>query len=145
MMKKGGILLVEDNPDHADLTQRVLQDGNGVCAIHWVKNGQEALDFIFRKGVYGEAPRPGLILLDIKLPKLSGVEVLKKIKKDPQMRVIPVIMLTTSDHDEEVFACYALGANSFVTKPVNFRDFSEKVKSLKFYWLLTDHGIEVKP
>lgn len=132
------ILLVEDNPDHAELTRRALENGNMANKVTWVKDGQEALDCLFRKGVYAEATRPGLILLDINLPKLSGVEVLKKIKEDEQLRVIPVIMLTTSDRDEEALRCYSFGANSFITKPVKFSEFTEKVRSLKLYWLLVN-------
>ncbi|MDC4227476.1 MAG: response regulator [Candidatus Manganitrophus sp.] len=93
---------------------------------------------LFKRGAYTNAPRPGLILLDINLPKVNGVEVLKKIKETEELRVIPVIMLTTSDRDEEALKCYSFGANSFITKPVKFTEFSEKVKSLKLYWLLVN-------
>jgi CheY-like chemotaxis protein len=136
------ILLVEDNPDHAELTQRALTDGRVGNKIHWVKDGQEALDYLYRHGKYEKAPHPGLILLDIKLPKVNGHEVLKKIKEDGVLRVIPVIMLTTSDQDEEAMKCYSIGANSFITKPVRFAEFTEKVKALSYYWLLVNHGIK---
>lgn len=136
------ILLVEDNPDHAELTRRALENGNVVNKVTWVKDGQEALDYLFQKGAYAEAPRPGLILLDINLPKVSGVEVLKKIKVDEALRVIPVIMLTTSDRDEEAHKCYSFGANSFITKPVKFNEFTEKVRSLKLYWLLVNRPLK---
>lgn len=134
------ILLVEDNPDHAELTRRALEDGNVVNQIYWMRDGREALDFLFRKGAYANARRPSLVLLDINLPKVSGLEVLKKIKLSEELRVIPVIMLTTSDLEEEVFESYMLGGNSFVTKPVKFGEFFEKVASLKLYWLLTNKG-----
>ena len=134
------ILLVEDNEDHAELTRRALEDGSVGNKVHWVKDGQEALDFVFRKGQYTEAARPGLIPLDIRLPKVNGVDVLKAIKADEHLRVIPVIMLTTSDRDEEALRCYSVGANSFITKPVRFDEFFEKVRTLKFYWLLTNRG-----
>ncbi len=134
------ILLVEDNEDHAELTLRALEDGNLANKIHWAKDGQEALDYLFRKGPFAGAHLPGLILLDINLPKVNGLEVLKKIKQTDALRIIPVIMLTTSDRDEEVLKCYSFGANSFITKPVKFNEFSERVKSLKFYWLLTNRG-----
>jgi len=137
-MEAMDILLVEDNPDHAELTRRALENGNVVNKVTWVKDGQEALDCLFRKGPYAAAARPGLILLDINLPKVSGVEVLKKIKEDEVLRVIPVIMLTTSDRDEEAQKCYRFGANSFITKPVKFNEFTEKVRSLKLYWLLVN-------
>lgn len=132
------ILLVEDNPDHAALTRRALENTNMLNRIHWVKDGQEALDFLFQKGSHVHATRPGLILLDMNLPKVSGLEVLKKIKADETLRIIPVIMLTTSNQDEEARKCYSLGANSFTTKPVKFHDFIEKVRSLKLYWVLTN-------
>ena len=134
------ILLVEDNPDHAELTRRALEDGNVQNQVHWVKDGQAALDYLFQTGAYTGVSRPGLILLDIKLPKVNGVEVLAKIKHDDTLRIIPVIMLTTSDRDEEALKCYNAGANSFITKPVKFGEFSEKVKALKLYWLLTNRG-----
>ncbi|MGB3941313.1 MAG: response regulator [Candidatus Manganitrophaceae bacterium] len=132
------ILLVEDNPDHAELTRRSLENGNMINKVVWVKDGQEALDYLFQKGAYVNAARPGLILLDINLPKVSGVEVLKRVKEDEALRVIPLIMLTTSDRDEEAVKCYRLGANSFITKPVRFKEFSEKIQSLKLYWLLVN-------
>jgi CheY-like chemotaxis protein len=137
------ILLVEDNPDHAELTKRALENGNIANRVFWVKDGEEAMNYLYRKGAYANAQHPGLILLDIKLPKLSGIEVLKKIKEDEDLRVIPVIMLTTSDRDEEAYKCYREGANSFITKPVKFTELSEKVKTLKLYWLLTNRGPKV--
>ncbi len=132
------ILLVEDNQDHAELTLKALQNGN---QIFWVKDGEEALDFLQRKNRWGganAAPRPGLILLDINLPKVGGHEVLKRIKADEALRSIPVVMLTTSDRDEEVVASYRAGVNSFVTKPVRFSEFVERIKNVKGYWLLTN-------
>jgi two-component system, response regulator len=139
------ILLVEDNPDHATLTRRVLENGNIVNKVHWVKDGQEALDFMFHEGAYKEAPCPGLILLDIKLPKVNGLEVLKKIKEAEAYQKVPVIMLTTSDRGEEVQQSYNYGANSFIVKPVNFKEFTEKIKSLKLYWLVINRGPGTSP
>jgi CheY-like chemotaxis protein len=135
------ILLVEDNRDHADLTRRALKEGNLLNEIFWVKDGEEALDFLFRRGRYTDpaaAPRPGLILLDIKLPKLGGHEVLRQVKNDEVLRSIPVVILTTSDRDEEVKASYLAGANSYVCKPVKFAEFVAQVKSVKLYWVLTN-------
>jgi len=135
------ILLVEDNPDHADLTLRALREGNLLNELFWVKNGEEALDFLHRRGPYGNgasAPRPGLVLLDIKLPKVDGLEVLRRIKGDAELRSIPVVMLTTSEEDHEVTESYKTGANSFVSKPVRFADFVEKIKALKLYWVVTN-------
>ena len=120
------ILLVEDNPDHAMLTMRALKDGNLLNKVFWVKDGAEALDFLYHRGPYADvtkAPRPGLILLDIKLPKMDGHEVLGQIKRDADLRAIPTVMLTTSSQDDEVRHCYAAGANSYVSKPVRFVDF----------------------
>lgn len=135
------ILLVEDNPDHAELTLRALREGNLLNELFWVKSGEEALDFLQRRGPYGNgasAPRPGLVLLDIKLPKVDGLEVLRRIKGDAELRSIPVVMLTTSEEDHEVTESYKTGANSFVSKPVRFADFVEKIKALKLYWVVTN-------
>ena len=136
------ILLVEDNADHAALTMRALKDGNMLNEIFWVKDGQEAVDFLYGRGRYGNgsrAPRPGLILLDIRLPKLDGREVLRQIKSDAALRAIPVVMLTTSERDDEINACYAAGANSYVSKPVKFTDFVHTIKSVKLYWMMVNH------
>ncbi len=135
------ILLVEDNEDHAELTLKALENGNLVNRIFWVKDGEEALDFLSHRGRFADgtaAPRPGLILLDINLPKVDGHEVLRRIKGDESLRAIPVVMLTTSDRDDEVAASYRAGANSFVTKPVKVAEFVERIKALKLYWVLTN-------
>ncbi|MBI2218880.1 MAG: response regulator [Candidatus Rokubacteria bacterium] len=135
------ILLVEDNVDHAELTRRALETGNMLNDVHWVKDGAEALDFLFHRGAYAngaKAPRPGLILLDIKLPKVDGLNVLREIKSSPALRTIPVIMLTTSAENGDVNAAYAAGANSFVTKPISFREFVERIQAVKLYWVLTN-------
>ena len=136
------ILLVEDNADHATLTMRALRDGNMLNEIFWVRDGQEAVDFLDRAGRYAApalVPRPGLILLDIRLPKLDGHEVLRHIKSDPMLRSIPVVMLTTSERDDEISACYDAGVNSYVSKPVKFADFVQTIKSLKLYWIMVNH------
>ena len=108
------ILLVEDNPDHAMLTKKVLEDNKVVNKIFLVEDGEEALDFIYHRGKYnnGNAPRPGLILLDVKLPKIDGFTVLKQLKNDSEYKNIPIVMLTTSSRDEEIAKGYADGANS---------------------------------
>ena len=136
-MKLIDILLVEDNPDHAMLTRRVLKDYKVANEVHLVEDGADALDYVYRRGQYSNgknAPRPGLILLDVKLPKVDGFEVLRQLKTDPEYSSIPVVMLTTSSHDEEVARGYADGANSYVTKPVRFDEFAEKVKNIGLYW-----------
>jgi CheY-like chemotaxis protein len=135
------ILLVEDNPDHAELTLRALENGNLMNHVCWVKDGAEAMDYLQHRGRWSDpsgAPRPGLILLDIKLPKIDGHEVLRRIKGDDELRSIPVVMLTTSDRNEEVEASYRAGANSFVSKPVKFAEFVERIKAVKLYWVLTN-------
>jgi len=135
------ILLVEDNPDHAELTIKALKQNNVSNEVYVVNDGQEALDFMYHRGKYADEknfPRPGLILLDIKLPKVDGIEVLKQLKDDPQFKSIPVIMLTTSDRDEEIAKSYAGGANSYVVKPMDFEEFMKKVRELKLYWTITN-------
>jgi len=135
------ILLVEDNPDHAELTIKALKQNNILNEVYVVNDGQEALDFMYHQGKYADEkkfPRPGLILLDIRLPKVDGIEVLKQLKDDPQFKSIPVIMLTTSDRDEEIAKSYAGGANSYVVKPMDFEEFMKKVRELKLYWTITN-------
>ena len=136
-MKLIDILLVEDNPDHAMLTRRVLEDYKVANKVHLVENGADALDYMYRRGQYGNGkkpPRPGLILLDVKLPKVDGFEVLKQLKNDPEYSSIPIVMLTTSARDEEVARGYAEGANSYITKPVKFDEFAQKIKNIGLYW-----------
>ncbi len=135
------ILLVEDNPDHAEFTKRALMKGRLANTVVWVKDGMEALDYLHRRSPFHESaskPLPGLVLLDINLPKRNGFEVLKDMRSDPVLRVIPVIMLTTSGREEEVRKSFELGANSFVTKPVQFSEFSEKIRDLEVYWLMVN-------
>lgn len=136
-MKLVDILLVEDNSDHAILTRRVLEENRVANKVFVVEDGEEALDFMYRRGKYSienNLPRPGLILLDVKLPKLDGFAVLKQLKSDPEYKSIPVVMLTTSSRDEEMARGYAEGANSYVAKPVRFDEFTEKVKGIGLYW-----------
>ena len=146
MGKMMTILLVEDNPDHAELTMKTLSGGKLLNQVFWVQDGAEALDYLWRRNGYADpekSPRPGLILLDIKLPKVDGIEVLKQIKSDETLRRIPTVMLTTSERDEEMIKSYGLGANSFVTKPVNFGAFVETIKQIELYWVLTNRLLAV--
>lgn len=150
MARAGGvdILLVEDNRDHAELTLKALAGDNAVHQVYWVKDGQEALDFLHHRDRWADAasaPRPGLILLDIHLPKVSGHEVLRHVKGDEAFRSIPVVMLTTSDRTDEVAATYHAGANNFVTKPLKFAEFIEQIKLLKRYWTLASQLPASKP
>jgi CheY-like chemotaxis protein len=134
------ILLVEDSPTDAELVLRALRKGKLANNVTWVKDGVEALDFIFRRGAYAGRPEqnPKLILLDLKLPKVDGIEVLKRIKADERTRVIPVVMVTSSAEGRDVTASYELGANSYIVKPVEFERFSETVAAAGFYWMLTN-------
>jgi len=132
------ILLVEDNPNDAELAMRALRKGKLANHITWVKDGAEALEFIFRSGAYADRPdqNPKLILLDLKLPKVDGIEVLKRIKADERTRVIPVVMVTSSAEGRDIVESYKLGVNSYVVKPVEFDHFSETVAKAGFYWML---------
>ena len=132
------ILLVEDNPNDAELAMRALRKGKLANHITWVKDGAEALEFIFRTGAYAERrdQNPKLILLDLKLPKVDGIEVLKRIKADERTRVIPVVMVTSSAEGRDIVESYKLGVNSYVVKPVEFDHFSETVAKAGFYWML---------
>lgn len=133
------ILLVEDNPRDAELTMRAFRKRNLANQIFVVEDGAEALDFIFCRGRYTqrmERKFPKVVLLDLKLPKVGGLEVLKAIKSDERTRVIPVVVVTSSREDPDIQAAYNLGANSYVVKPVEFDAFMEVMSSLGFYWLL---------
>jgi two-component system, response regulator len=135
------ILLVEDNPNDAELTLRALRAQNLANRVIVLEDGAEALDFLFSRGRYldrGTATPPRVVLLDLKLPKVGGLEVLKQIKHDERTRSIPVVILTSSRQDPDIAAAYALGANSYVVKPVEFDHFSEAVSKLGLYWLLVN-------
>ena len=136
------ILIVEDNPQDLELTQRTLRKAKLTNHIHVARDGHEALAFLFCEGPYSERKienGPKVILLDLKLPKVDGFEVLKRIKSDPRTRTIPVIALTSSKEQSDVIESYHLGVNSYIVKPVNFEQFSETVQKLGMYWLLLNH------
>jgi two-component system response regulator len=137
------ILLVEDNPQDAELTIRALKGRNLANRLVVVKDGAEALDFVFCRGQYADRQMthpPKVILLDLKLPKLNGLEVLREIKADQRTRSIPVVMVTSSRQDPDVKAAYELGANSYVVKPVEFDAFVEAMSNLGLYWLLVNQA-----
>lgn len=130
------ILLVEDDDGHRLLIRENLRAGGIVNEIVEMRDGQQALDYLQRRGQYQDAaksPRPGLILLDIKMPKADGFSVLEKIKADPQLRLIPVLMLTSTEDQLEVNRCYTLGANSYVIKPVRYEEFQDRIKALGLF------------
>ena len=138
------VLLVEDNVADAELTIRELKKHNTANNLVHLKNGEEALDFIFATGKYtGKRDlqySPKIILLDIQMPKVNGIEVLQKIKADPRTRAIPVVVLTSSKESPDVQKCYDLGANSYIVKPVNFESFAQAIKNLGFYWILMNQS-----
>jgi two-component system response regulator len=133
------ILLVEDDPNDAELTIRALKKHKLANRLHVVTDGAEALDFLFATGAYSERNtnvNPRLVLLDLKLPKVSGLEVLKKIKSDPKTKMIPVVVLTSSTEQQDIIKSYHLGVNSFISKPVNFEKFLNSIGEIGYYWLL---------
>ncbi len=138
-MKEKIILLVEDNPDDEELTIRSLRRANITNQIKVAQDGQEALDFLFCEGSYSErdpSKMPTVVLLDLKLPKLNGIDVLKRMRADPRTLLVPVVVLTSSSEDEDMLNSYESGANSYVRKPVDFSAFAEVVTQLGIYWML---------
>jgi chemotaxis family two-component system response regulator Rcp1 len=129
------ILLVEDNPGDVRLTVEALRGAKVANELHVVGDGEAAIDFLRRRGEYCDAPRPDIVLLDLNLPRLEGREVLADIKSDPDLAKIPIIVLTSSSSDKDIQQSYALHANCFVTKPVDFTEFIEAVRSLEGFWL----------
>lgn len=137
------ILLVEDNQDDLELTLHALRRENLANQILVVRDGEEALDFIFCKGKYSQRNfdcPPRLVLLDLKLPKVNGTEVLKQIKTDPRTKTIPVVILTSSKEERDLVHSYNFGANSYIQKPVNFSEFRQTVKQLGLYWLVVNQS-----
>ena len=133
------ILFVEDSIDDATLTIRALVKSGFTNKLHHVNDGAEALDFIYGKGIYASRNiklNPKLILLDLKMPKVSGMQVLEKIKSDPDFKSIPVVILTSSQEDPDVAKCYALGANSYIVKPVDSNNFFLAIKEIGMYWMI---------
>jgi len=133
------ILLVEDNPNDEELTLRALRKANIANEVAVARDGQEALDFLFGTGKYAgrEVPTmPAVVLLDLKLPKLNGIDVLQRIRADPRTRLVPVVVLTSSSEDEDMVRSYQSGANSYVRKPIEFSAFANAVTQLGMYWVL---------
>ncbi|HET7200869.1 MAG TPA: response regulator [Burkholderiales bacterium] len=137
------ILLVEDNPDDEELTLRALRKSNIVNEVFVARDGQEAIDFLFATGKHaGREPRamPAVVLLDLKLPKLNGIDVLHRMRADPRTKLVPVVVLTSSSEDEDMMRSYESGANSYVRKPVEFPAFAAAVTQLGIYWMLLNEG-----
>jgi two-component system response regulator len=135
------ILLVEDDPEDVQLTLHALHNEKLVNRVQVVRDGEEALDFLFPRGPYNNRDRschPRLILLDLKLPKVDGLEILRQLKQDPRTRLIPVVILTSSKQEQDVIASYQLGVNSYIQKPMDFDQFRATIKQLGYYWLLVN-------
>jgi CheY-like chemotaxis protein len=135
--EKPRILLVEDNPGDIRLTQEALKESHTDVHLDVVTDGEQAVDFIYKRGKFTNAKRPSLILLDLNLPKKNGIEVLKEIKVDDSLKKIPVIVLTTSDADHDINKAYALHANCYILKPVDFDDFAKVIRLVETFWFNT--------
>jgi CheY-like chemotaxis protein len=138
------ILLVEDNPDDEVLTLNALAKGNILHTTVVVRDGQEALDYLFREGDYSTrlAGNPQVILLDLKLPKINGLDVLKRIRENRETKLIPIVILTSSQEDKDIAESYAGGANGYIVKPVDIQKFNESINNFINYWLVLNRGLE---
>jgi len=128
------VLVVEDNPDDITIIKRAMRKSEVKCELSFAYDGEEALNFLHREGEYEDAPKPDLILLDLNLPKIGGLEILDKIKQDEKLRRIPVIVLTISEREEDMIRAYDSGAASFMTKPVDSKDFERLIQTVQDYW-----------
>ena len=140
------ILLVEDNQDDMDLALHALRREKLANRIFVVRDGEEALDFLFCRGPFAERRfehPPKLVLLDLKLPKINGLEVLKQIKGDPRTKTIPIVIMTSSKEERDLISGYNLGANSYIQKPVDFDQFRDTVKTVGLYWLVTNQAVPI--
>lgn len=147
-MTKDLILLVEDNPDHEALTIRALKKAGLANPVFVAHDGAEAIDFLFGTGTHAErdaAEVPQVVLLDLKLPKLDGLEVLERMRADVRFQYVPVVVLTSSDEETDLVRSYKLGANSYIRKPVDFSNFIEATRQLGLYWLLLNESPRVPP
>lgn len=134
------ILLVEDSQADAEMTMRALKRKNLCNNLMWLKDGVEAIDYLMRQGQYADRPagNPKLILLDLKMPRMNGIEVLKRVRETPELELLPVVILTSSEEERDVVQSYKLGVNSYVVKPVSFENFAEEVIKTGCYWLLVN-------
>jgi chemotaxis family two-component system response regulator Rcp1 len=130
------LLLVEDNPEEAELTMETLREGRiPNLRVHWVEDGEQAMAFLRREGKYATAPRPDLVLLDLNMPRMSGLEVLTEIKQHPDWKRLPVVMMTGSSHEKDILGAYSKHVNCYVTKPIDIDEFIEAVRSIEEFWL----------
>ncbi len=138
------ILLVEDNQDDYEAAVRSLKKNHFMNPVHWCKNGQDALDYLYREGQYSDNPdvkTPDLILLDLNMPGVDGRQVLQRLKEDPEKRSIPVVILTTSKDSKDVDKCYEIGASTYIQKPVDFDGLTQAIRTMKDYWF----GVAILP
>ena len=143
-MQEKLILVVEDNPDHLELTVLTLREHGVTAEIAVARDGAQALNYLFGQGIHADRDthrQPAFVLLDMKLPRLSGLDVLRSIRSNPITALIPVVMLTSSSEQSDMVACYQSGANGFVRKPVDFGEFTEKLNRLQAYWLDVNESI----
>lgn len=129
------ILMIEDNPGDVRLTREILRDAKVINTLEAVKDGVDAMDYLYRKAPYADAARPDLILLDLNLPGMGGLEILKNIKSDPDLKIIPVVILTTSQAEQDILAGYQAYANAYITKPVSLDQFNRIVQAIEGFWL----------
>ncbi|GJQ61380.1 MAG: two-component system response regulator [Melioribacteraceae bacterium] len=140
-VKPAQILLVEDNPGDVQLTKEALENCKMLNTLHVVMDGEEAMEFLYNKGKYQEAPVPDIIILDLNLPKIDGREVLRRVKNDDKFKTIPIVILTTSKAEEDIIKSYEYHANCYITKPLDLENFIEVVKAIENFWM----GIVVLP
>jgi CheY-like chemotaxis protein len=136
------VLLVEDNPGHAELVKRTLKDQDHRIVVHHADNGETALDYLYRRGLYAKpaaSPKPQLVLLDLRMPKVDGMEVLSRIKADKELSIIPVVVLTTSDSEADIMNAYRNRVNSYLVKPFDFNKFMELMEETKIFWMQWNH------
>jgi two-component system response regulator len=138
------ILLVEDSSADAEMTLRTLKKRGIANTVEWVRNGVEALDFLFCQNAYADRPtgHPRMVLLDLKMPLMDGLQVLERMKSDPRTKTIPVVMMTSSREEGDLLASYRLGVNSYVVKPVDFTDFADMVSQVGMYWMISNQTTE---
>ena len=137
-----GILLVEDNTFDAELTIRSFKDQKLANSVTWLKDGEQALDYVFRRGAYEQrtSSDPRLILLDLKMPRVSGIEVTRALKGDERTKHIPIVVMTSSNEESDIAECYKLGANSYIVKPLDFTSLAEVARQAGYYWLAVNRG-----